>query len=123
MNRTAGHLQRPARKVILDAFKKARGGSRRELGSEREDASMNGKIYDIYVYQISAVQYGIVSYIVYSTVYAYNSIISIHTYIEMNNDECIFQDRKRMRGTIKAPERGGECRTISEEALEFPTWP
>jgi hypothetical protein len=28
-----------------------------------------------------------------------------------------------MRGTIKAPERGGECRTISEEALEFPTWP
>ena len=63
MNRTAGHLQRPARKVILDAFKKARGGSRRELGSEREDASMKGKIYDIYIYiylQISAVQYGLV---------------------------------------------------------------
>jgi len=63
MNRTAGHLQRPARKVILDAFKKARGGSRRELGSKREDASMNGKIYDIYIYVyplISAVQYGIV---------------------------------------------------------------
>lgn len=27
LNRTAGHLQRPARKVILDAFKQVQGGA------------------------------------------------------------------------------------------------